>query len=67
MYLTLKEIDSVKETAPGYIGGKQVATKATDSEISFLVKLNDEAAKMHNSLLMQKKYVENLQNSIKNR
>jgi hypothetical protein len=46
--LTPKEIQDIREYCPGYIGGSEIAHKATDTEIEALIDLGDEAAVWHN-------------------
>ena len=42
---------TLRYNMPGFIGGKEVASKATDSELIRLARLQDKVASLHNRLL----------------
>ncbi len=54
----------VREFAPGAVGGKQVAEHASDAELSYLIVLGNEAARLHNEKLEVDRQINNLRTSI---
>ncbi len=59
--------DEVRKCAAGYIGGKEVAAKATDGEVVQLVNYQDEIARLHNRIVDLKRYYNNAVKAIKAR
>jgi len=57
----------IRDYAPGFIGGEEVARKATDEEILFLAKLADEESRLYNLLMERKREFNRLVEAIKRR
>ncbi len=57
----------IRKYAPGFIGGKEVAEKATDEEIIALARLQDAIARTHNLLRGLEETFEGLTELIKRR
>jgi len=55
-----KKVEEIREYYPGFVGGKEVAEKATDEEIIWLVRWGNEAAHLVNKC----KEIEQLQNNL---
>ena len=46
----IKKVNHIRKTCPGYIGGPEIAKKATDTQILDLVDLQDEHAELANRM-----------------
>lgn len=62
-----KNIQFVKDFAPGYIGGQEITKIATDNEIGYLIDLNNQIAEHYNTLIDLREQEKNILNSIKKR
>lgn len=60
----LRDINWVKEFAPGCVGGQEVVNKATNIEIDYLLTLGSQIANHHNTLFELKTLQKNLTTSI---
>jgi len=63
--VTQKDVDFARNYAPGYIGGREVAQKATDRQVKQLIVLNDQKAKLFNRSRELEKRRGNIVKSIK--
>lgn len=62
-----KEAHQIRTTASGYIGGQEVAEKATDGEVLQLAKRQNKIGTLHNQLLDEKRFYNNAIRAITNR
>ncbi|MBW2646513.1 MAG: hypothetical protein JRE23_10095 [Deltaproteobacteria bacterium] len=65
--VTKEDIKYVREFAPGYIGGKDLARKATDDEVGYLLLLNEQIARFSNTLIDIERRKRNLMKAISSR
>jgi len=57
----------IRNYAPGFIGGEEVAKKATDEEVLFLAELANEMSRLYSRFLDRKEKFNNLVEAIKKR
>ena len=57
----------IREHASGFIGGEEVAKKATDEEVLFLAELANEMSRLYSRFLDRRERFSNLVETIKKR
>lgn len=62
-----QKISFLKINASGYIGGEEIIKKATDDEIHCIAEWKDELARLHNSAIEPKKFLEKMIKTIEAR
>ena len=62
-----KDIDMARRYSYGYIGGEEVAQKATDDQIAQLIVLRDRAAYQFNKSRQYERQFDNIVESIESR
>ena len=65
--MVTESAEFIRDYIPGFIGGKEIADKATDKEIEFLAARQDEANRLHNKWQEIKSQIINLQKAIEAR
>ncbi len=59
--------DYIRKSIPGFVGGKEIADKATDIELCILAECPDKLAELHNTGLEYKKREARILKQIKGR
>lgn len=59
--------DEIRKYYPGFIGGKEIAEKATDAEVVALAEWTDMAVCLRNRLREVERFTNNLQEAIRSR
>ena len=57
----------IREIAPGYIGGRELAAKATDSEVLWLTQQSDKVARLRNEAMQIEGLIQNVRETINQR
>jgi len=65
MYLDKDQIAMVRSKMAGYIGGQFVAQWATDEQVSLLVELKDEGARLHNKAVDVEGKIKHIQSIVR--
>jgi hypothetical protein len=65
--MTSKQIQIIRDTCAGYIGGKTVAENATDEEIEYIVIHKDLAAAAYHAAKNEERLAENVIKAVKKR
>jgi hypothetical protein len=63
----MEKPEFIRKYVPGFIGGSEIADKATDQEVQFLAEMQDKANQLQNEWWEVKRIIKNIKSGIEKR